>query len=167
MQYRHNPLFRTIGKQSIQRVPSQERHQQYVSWLGVRATATPENSISCLATLQPRVHIDGMIPPPHTHTHTHTHTTYLYFLPTPPPPLTSLYIYIFTLHKKLFLFILTCFYITPKVDDDTYVNYQLLIDRYRKDIYGIMRKFPIVLGEFQGSEKHLTSKGRLVVIIYV
>merc|ERR1711991_117387 len=45
------------------------------------------------------------------------------------------------------------------VDDDTYVNYDLLINRYRSDIFGIMQKIPIVLGEFQGRPDHLTSKG--------
>ena len=45
------------------------------------------------------------------------------------------------------------------VDDDTYVNYDLLIERYRNDIYGIMQSVPIVMGEFQGTPEHLTTKG--------
>ena len=45
------------------------------------------------------------------------------------------------------------------VDDDTYVNYRLIMQRYRADIYGVMRHVPVVLGEFQGKEHHLTSKG--------
>lgn len=45
------------------------------------------------------------------------------------------------------------------VDDDTFVNYHLLVDRYRTDIMGVMQRLPILLGEFQGQPTQLTSKG--------
>lgn len=46
-----------------------------------------------------------------------------------------------------------------QVDDDTFVNYRLLLERYKEDIYGIMQQTLIVMGEFQGNEMHLTKKG--------
>jgi len=45
------------------------------------------------------------------------------------------------------------------IDDDTFVNYELIVNRYKSDMYGIMQRVPIVLGEFQGSESQLTNKG--------
>ena len=47
-------------------------------------------------------------------------------------------------------------------DDDTYINYDRLVTTYRSNIYGIMQNIPIVLGEFQGKPRHLTSKGLFV-----
>lgn len=47
-------------------------------------------------------------------------------------------------------------------DDDTFVNYPLLIDRYHDVLYKDMHIYPIVLGELTGAEGpsgHLTLKG--------